>query len=115
MPSSGALSMPGFVLEALQPSDCGLGTADRKAGKTRLATSSSTAAAAAADSDVTQSSSREPGAVSELVACLTAVDALDDAKTYMLLHARAGVRQAILRYVTPYSNLGKVLCVRIQV
>jgi hypothetical protein len=35
--------------------------------------------------------------VSELVSCLLLLDALDDAKLYLLLHARAGLRQMLLR------------------
>jgi hypothetical protein len=85
IPGSSGSSMPSFVLDAL--------TSDG---------TSSTSASNLASSAVTGgpgSAAGASGTVGELVSCLMLLDALDDAKMYLLLHARAGIRQMILRSV----------------
>jgi hypothetical protein len=82
---SSSSSMPGFVLDALQGSSSAYPAAAGTGGPGSGPGSSAAAAAAAS------------GTVGDLVSCLMLLDALDDAKMYLLLHARAGVRQMILR------------------
>jgi hypothetical protein len=84
-------SMPSYVLDALQTSGS-FTTPNGSSGG-----GGSAAAAAAAVGGVTTGPGTASGTVGELVSCLMSLDALEDAKLYLLLHARAGVRQMVLR------------------
>jgi hypothetical protein len=79
--------MPSYVLDALQQS----GSFTTPNG------SSGGGGSAAAAGGVTTGPGTASGTVGELVSCLMSLDALEDAKLYLLLHARAGVRQMVLR------------------
>ena len=82
-------SMPSYVLDALQQSGS-FTTPNGSSG-------GGGSAAAAAAVGVTTGPGTASGTVGELVSCLMSLDALEDAKLYLLLHARAGVRQMVLR------------------
>jgi hypothetical protein len=86
---SSSSSMPAYVLDALQADSSSSSLSTPR----HLATT--TAAAAGGPSGTAGAS----GTVGDLVSCLMMLDALDDANMYLLLHARAGVRQLILRCV----------------
>ncbi|WIA23609.1 hypothetical protein OEZ85_000318 [Tetradesmus obliquus] len=85
-PNLSASVMPAFVVEALQD-----------------APSSSSSRQQQHDQQQQQQQGPRAANVAELVGCLQQLDALEDAKVYLLLQARAGIRRMVLEVVEAWA------------
>lgn len=98
VPGSSSSSMPAFVLDALRQSDSNNSSSTYSNNAFNSYSSSGLGSGGnAGGAGGAAARGVGVGSVGELVSCLMALDALGDAKLYLLLHARAGVRQMLLR------------------